>query len=83
MEEIDKEKVLSNRLINFNYEGKSYEVDMRAYNTNLVQLPEGEILEIGSWLERYPPIPQHILKTENNINNEEKAISARLTNRKV
>lgn len=70
------------RLISFNYENKSYEVDMRAYDSNLIELPEGDIIEVGGWLERYPPIPQHLSKLthEKVVDNKlkEKAISARL-----
>ncbi len=46
--------------ITFEYDGKTYVVKGDAYNKNLIRLPDGRILKVGSWLESCPPHPYEI-----------------------
>jgi hypothetical protein len=42
--------------IHFSYEGQKYSVSMEAYNRNApIVLPDGRALDVGEWLESYPP----------------------------
>ncbi len=43
--------------IRFNWDGKSYTVEMRAYDLGRIALPDGRVLEVGKWLESMPPKP--------------------------
>jgi len=43
--------------ITFTYDGKKYTVGSKAYNLNLIVLPDGRALKAESWFETYPPIP--------------------------
>jgi hypothetical protein len=46
--------------IRFEFEGKQYIVDMRAYDVNCIVLPDGRALKADSWLESMPPKPEHL-----------------------
>lgn len=49
-------QVVSNEpLIHFEFEGVHYTVDMKAYYTNYIGLPDGRVIESNGWLESYPP----------------------------
>lgn len=48
--------------IHVSYEGKKYTVPMAAYDTNLIGLPDGRVLQSAGWLESYPP--QHMALSE-------------------
>lgn len=42
--------------IHFSYEGQGYSVSMEAYEKNIpIVLPDGRALDVGEWLESYPP----------------------------
>lgn len=49
---------VEDRKIKFTFEEENYEVAMEAYNTNKILLPDGRILGVTGWLERFPPIAQ-------------------------
>ena len=45
--------------INFDFEGKRYQVGMDAHDNNLpIKLPDGRVIKVTSWLERRPPAPE-------------------------
>lgn len=37
------------------FEDKEYKVSMEAYQTNLIGLPDGRVLQANMWMESYPP----------------------------
>lgn len=43
--------------IEFVYEGVPYTVSSRAYDTDLIILPDGRALEVYGWSETEPPSP--------------------------
>lgn len=53
--------------ITFEYEGEEYTVSGEAYYKNIIRLPNGKILKVGSWLELYPPQPYEIEDITNKI----------------
>jgi len=46
--------------ITFVYEGKKYSVSAKAFDLNLIILPDGRAIEAGSWNESYPPRPVNL-----------------------
>ena len=55
--------------ITFEFEGRKYTVESKAYDLGRIILPDGRMLEAQAWLESYPPQPQglhevnHIFKS--------------------
>lgn len=52
-----------NRYISFTYEDSLYHVDMAAYITNYIELPDGRILSVNGWYEVCPPLPTGLVET--------------------
>lgn len=50
--------------IAFEYEGTTYEVSDRAYDTEMIALPDGRVLHVLSWSELAPPIPREFEEIE-------------------
>lgn len=42
-------------IIHVFFEDKVYTVDIEAYQTNLIGLPDGRVLQTDMWMESYPP----------------------------
>lgn len=42
-------------MIRFNYEGKNYRVDDRAYYCDTIVLPNGTAIQPHAWLQSMPP----------------------------
>jgi hypothetical protein len=59
--------------IEFKFEGKTYETDGRFFDTNMVRLPDGRVLENegGGWLESVPPQLAGPLKDLGDIDTNE------------
>jgi len=51
--------------ITFEFEGRHYMVEFKAYDLGRIVLPDGRMLEAEAWLESYPPKPQglHVSRT--------------------
>ena len=56
---MDQEQINAMK-IRFNFEGKSYQVGLEAYDTSIITLPDGRILVVSGWLESFPPIPMRM-----------------------
>jgi hypothetical protein len=52
--------------ITFTYDEKKYSVASKAYDLNLIVLPDGRAIEAEGWLESYPPKPSN-LKEVNHL----------------
>ena len=46
--------------IQFAFESKNYEVDLCAYESDMILLPDGRMLHVSGWLESCPPKPQSL-----------------------
>ncbi len=44
--------------IRFEFEGRKYTVESKAYDLGRIILPDGRMLEAEAWLESYPPQPE-------------------------
>lgn len=60
----DNQLNLPEPLISIFFENKEYAVDMAAYQTSLIGLPDGRILQSDGWLESYPPQPGQLTIVE-------------------
>lgn len=43
----------------FEWDGDNYEIEVPKNPPNFILLPNGDMLEIGCWLESYPPQPDN------------------------
>ena len=49
--------IVTTPLIQFEFEGVTFDADMEFYETNECRLPDGRIVEATSWNETHPPMP--------------------------
>lgn len=55
-------------IIHIYFEDKQYTVDIEAYRTNLIGLPDGRVLQSAIWMESYPPQHGKLSVVENPDN---------------
>lgn len=44
-------------IIQFKFEEKIYQVDIKAVETSIIELPDGRKVGVHGWLESMPPMP--------------------------
>jgi hypothetical protein len=66
--------------ITFEYEGRHYTVESKAYDLGRIILPDGRMLEAKAWLESYPPQPQGLYEVNHTFKSMEPAKIAQLMN---
>lgn len=53
-------------MITFEYEGVKYEVDLEAYESGKIILPDGTLLEIETWTKADSPTPLVVHRIQHN-----------------
>jgi hypothetical protein len=54
-------------MIHFSWQDVTYKVEDRAYDDNLIQLPDGVVLQADGWLESMPPQPTGLRTIDPNF----------------
>ena len=54
-------------MIRFVYQRITYQVDLKAYDENLIQLPNGVVLQAEAWDETSPPQPVDLTPIDPNF----------------
>jgi hypothetical protein len=54
-------------MIIIEFEGVKYEVDLEAYETDKILLPDGRLLQVQGWHESHPPKPVKLCEVKHNF----------------